>query len=75
MDTGLPQENGQRFPNTQLRRSKRSSGNLTQRLPSASEPLTRSLLLVLLQPKPFHRGGLQLEAGKTLDLGAIAITP
>ncbi len=35
----------------------------------------KSALLVLIQPRPFHRAGLQLEAGKTLDLGTVTVTP
>ncbi|HSR98463.1 MAG TPA: carboxypeptidase regulatory-like domain-containing protein [Kofleriaceae bacterium] len=33
----------------------------------------KSVLIVLRQPRPFTRRGLVLEAGKTLDLGAIAL--
>jgi hypothetical protein len=33
----------------------------------------KSMLLVMLQPKPFHQTGLLLEAGKVTDLGAVTV--
>jgi hypothetical protein len=33
----------------------------------------RCALMVMQPPRPFSRRGLQLEAGKTLDLGAVTV--